>query len=104
MHELQTFGIFLIEVDTGYPAVVDLPPKLAEVGAALVPHPCLWYQTAFIACLEYADGEVYVLAKPHSGESAQCSVHLISYSHVERTGVELLQFLLSSSDTSGGKE
>ena len=70
MYQLQTFGIFLIEVDAGNAAVVDLSPELAEIGAALMPYPCLWEQTALVASLENADGEVYVFAKAHGGETS----------------------------------
>ena len=55
---LERVGIFLIEVYAGYAAVVNLPEKLAEVGAALVPYPCVGEQAALASCLEYAYGEV----------------------------------------------
>ncbi len=63
MYELETLGIFLVEVDAGDATVIDLSPELAEVGAALVPYPCLREQTATAACLEDTDREIDVLTE-----------------------------------------
>ena len=46
-----------------------LPEKLAEVGAPLVPYPCIWKKAALVARLEYADAEVDVLSEAHFGET-----------------------------------
>ena len=44
--QFQRRGVFLVEVDAGDAAVIDLAEELAEGGAALVPHPGLGKQTA----------------------------------------------------------
>ena len=74
MHELETLGIFLIKVDAGDATVIDLSPELAEVGAALVPYPCLREQTATAACLEDADREIDVLTETHVGKAIQLEI------------------------------
>lgn len=63
---LQRLGIFLVEIDAGYAAVVDLAEELLQVGAALVPHPCPGEQAAAASGLEDAYAEVYVLAEAHA--------------------------------------
>ena len=65
MHRLKRLRIFLVEVDAGDTAVVDLPEELTEIRAPLVPNPCFGEQTALASSLEYADGEVYVLTETH---------------------------------------
>ena len=69
MNELQTVGVFHVEVDTGDATVVDLPPKLAKVCAAFMPHPCRRKQTTTIAGLENSDAEVDVFTKAHVTET-----------------------------------
>ena len=69
MNELQTLGIFHVEVDTGDATVVDLPPKLTKVCAAFMPHPCRRKQMTTIAGLENSDAEVDVFSKAHVAET-----------------------------------
>src|SRR3712207_2338766 len=98
MYELQTFGIFLIQIDAGNATVIDLSPKFAEVGAALVPHPSLREEPATIACLEDTDREIDVLSKAHLAESAQTHVSITAYAHIERTGIKLIELLFSTAN------
>lgn len=57
--------------------------KTFQVCAALVPHPCLGEQTATVAALEYAGGEVNVLAKTHLAKAVERIVYLAAHAHVE---------------------
>ena len=104
VNHLEAVRVLLVQVDAGDTAVVDLPPELAEVGAALVPHPCFWEETAPTASLKDADAEVYVLAEAHFGEPTQPHIDVAAYAHVERTRVELVQLLLSAAYAARGKE
>ena len=104
MHQFQAFRILHIEIDAGDAAVVDLPPELAEVGAALVIDPCLGEEAACIVGLEDANGEIDVLAEAHLGESLEPLIHLFLDAHVEGSGVELIHFFLPPTDSAGGEE
>lgn len=55
MHELEALWIFLVEVDAGNTAIIDLTPEFMEIGAALVPYPCFREEAATAACFEYTD-------------------------------------------------
>ena len=101
MNELQALGIFLVEVDAGNATVVYLSPELAEVGAPLVPHPCLGEQSACVAGLEDTDTEVDILAEAHLAEAAETFIYVTSNAHIERTGIEFIEFLLATTYTSG---
>jgi hypothetical protein len=94
--------VTFLKVDAGNAAVIDLSEELAEVRAALVPHPGLWDEHWPIACLHYTIGEVDVLAKSHLGESPELLVYIPTNAHVEGAWIELIQFFLSSS-ISGAK-
>lgn len=65
MNYFERFGILLIQIYARYSAVEHLSVELAEVGAALVPYPCVREQAAVAASLEYAYAEVDVLAESH---------------------------------------
>ena len=69
-----------------------------------MPHPCLGKQAATAACLEDTYGEVDVLAEAHLRESAKTHIHVTAYAHIERAWIELVEFLLASTDAAGGEE
>ena len=48
----------LLQIDAGYAAVVHLADELAEVGATLVPHPCIGKESRLVAGLHDTIGEV----------------------------------------------
>ena len=104
MYEFEALGVFLVEVDARDATVVDLPPELAEVGAPLVPHPCLGKEATLASGLEDTDGEVDVLAEAHLGEPAEPLVYVAAHTHVERAGIELVELLLAATDATSGEK
>ena len=104
MDEFQGAGMTLRQVDTGDATIVDLTEELTEVRAPLVPYPCLWEESGFVACLHDAVGEVDILAKAHLGKTAQLVIDITTDAHIEGTGVELVEFCLSASDATCGEE
>ena len=83
MNELQTVGVFHIEVDASDTTVVDLPPKLAKVCAAFMPHPCRRKQTTTIASLKNSNAKVDIFPKAHVAETTQLLIDLTTDTHVE---------------------
>ena len=104
MHQFEALGVLLIEVDAGNAAVENLSEKLAKISTALVPHPRFGEQSAGVAALEDADGEVDVLAEAHFAESAELQIDVAPNAHVERTGVKLVQLFLATTNASRGEE
>ena len=104
MHQFQRLGIFFVKIDACDARVVHLSEELAQVGAALVPHPCLGEESAAQSGFEDTYGEVDVLAEAHLRESAQLHVSVASHAHVERAWVELVELLLSAAYATGGEE
>ena len=104
MHKLKRLGKLLVEIDARYARIVHLAEKLSEVGAAFVPHPCLWKQATTTASLEYTYREINVLAKAHLRETFKLIVHIAAHTHVERARIELVELLLAASYASGGEE
>ena len=104
MHQLQRAGMPLLEVDARDTAIIYLAEELTEVGAALVPNPCTGEQARLVASLHNTVGEVDVLAEAHLREAAQLQIHIAADAHVERTRIELVQFLLPSANAAGGEE
>src|SRR5574344_2610565 len=94
----------LLKIDACYAAVIHLAEKLAEVGAALMPNPCFGEESGGIACFYYAITEVDILAKTHLGKSIQMCIDLTTNTHVERTGIELVEFGFATADAAGGKK
>ena len=94
MHQLQRFGIFLVQIDTRNTGIMHLLEKLLHVRAPLVPHPGIGKQTATAPGLEYPDAEIDVLAKTHFGKASQPAVDFRPDSHVEGARIELIHFLL----------
>ena len=104
MDELQGARVALHEVDAGDAAVVDLTEELTEVGTALVPHPGIGEELGLVAGLDDTVGEIDILAEAHLREAAQLQIDITPDTHVERTGVELVELGLTASDTACGKE
>ena len=96
--------VFLVKVDARYAAVVHLAEELAEVGAPLVPHPCLGEQAAAASGLEYAYAEVDVFAEAHLGEASEAQVDVAAYAHVVGAWVELVELFLASAYSASGEE
>ena len=94
MNEFQAFRIFLIEIDTCYTAIVYLSPELSEVCSALVINPCSREKATFVSCFEDTYRKIYIFSKTHLRKTSQLIVHLTTYSHVERTRIELIHFFL----------
>ena len=57
-----------------------------------------------VATLEDTQAEVDVLAETHLRKTTQLLVDLTPYAHVERTGIELVEFLLAAAYAAGGEE
>ena len=102
--EFQCARVTLLEVDAGYAAVVYLTEEFTEVGAALVPYPCLGDEGCLVASLNDAVGEVDILAKAHLRETAQLQVDIATNTHIERAWEELIELLLATTNTSRSKE
>ena len=77
---------------------------MRAMRAAFVPHPCRGKQPAWESGLEDADTEINVLAEPHLGEPAQFQIGIAPDAHVEGTGIELVEFLLTPTDSARGEE
>ena len=69
-----------------------------------MPYPCLGEEATFASCLEDTDGEINVLAKSHLGKTAKTLIDITTNAHIERAGIELVEFLLASTDTASGEE
>ena len=65
MHELQTAGVTLHQIDSGNAAVVNLLEELLEVCASLVPNPGIWKESAACSALVDAQAQVDVFTETH---------------------------------------
>ena len=65
MHELQTAGVTLHQIDAGNAAVVHLLEELLEVCASLVPNPSIREKAAVRSTLVDAQAQVDVFAETH---------------------------------------
>ena len=83
MHELEALWIFLVEVDAGNTAIIDLTPEFTEIGAALVPYPCFWEEAATAACFEYTDRKIYILSETHGRKAIQSEINILADTHIE---------------------
>ena len=93
-----------LQIDTCYAAVIDLTEEFAEVGTTLMPHPSIWEQTGHITSLHNAIAEVNVLTKAHLRKASQLKIDITTDTHIERTGIELIELSLAATDAASGKE
>ena len=96
MYQLERARMAFLQVDTCDTAIVYLSEELAEIRAALMPYPCVWKELWLVACLHDTVAEVDVLAEAHLRETAQLLVDIPADTHIEGTGIELVEFLLAS--------
>ena len=104
VHQLERSGVELHQIDTGNARVVHLTEELPEVGAPLMPYPCLGEEARRAAGFHDAIRKVDVFAEAHLREAAKLFVDIAADAHVERTGEKLVELLLSTTDAAGGEE
>ena len=69
-----------------------------------MPYPCLGNQHRLVSRFHNAVGEVDIFTETHLGESPKLLIYLPLDAHVERTGIELIQFGFSTADAASSEE
>ena len=105
MHQLHGARMAFFQIDACNAAVIDLTEKFTEVGATLVPYPCLRDEGCLITCFNNAIGEVDILTEAHLREATQFLIHLATDTHIIGAREELVKFLaFTSTNAACGKE
>ena len=104
MNQFHGAWMALLQIDTRYTTIIYLTEEFAEVGAALVPHPCLWEQLWLIASLNDTVGEIDILAKAHLRKSTQLLVDITADAHIKGAWEELVELFLAATNATRGKE
>ncbi len=100
----ERLGIFFIEIDSSYSAVVNLSKELAEICPSLMPNPRLGKQSTAATGFENTNREVDIFSEAHLGEPSEPCINIATNAHIERTGIEFVEFFLAAAYSTRSKK